>query len=59
MTGQRGFFDTDERLQWLLAAGDPPGRLAAVVDFELFRARPRCGARVQRPHQAIPSLRTR
>ena len=37
MTGQRGFFDTDERLQWLSAAGDPLERLAAVVDFELFR----------------------
>ena len=37
MMGQRGFFDTDERLQWLSAAGDPLERLAAVVDFELFR----------------------
>jgi transposase len=37
MAGQRGFFDTDERLQWLSAAGDPLERLAAVVDFELFR----------------------
>lgn len=26
-----------ERLQWLSAAGDPLERLAAVVDFELFR----------------------
>ena len=37
MAGQRGFFDTDERLQWLSAAWDPLERLAAVVDFELFR----------------------
>jgi hypothetical protein len=37
MAGQRGFFDTDERLQWLSAAGDPLERLTAVVDFELFR----------------------
>ena len=32
-----GLFDTDERLRWLSAAGDPLERLAAVVDFELFR----------------------
>jgi hypothetical protein len=38
MAGQRGFFDTDERLRWLSAAGDPLERLAAMVDFELFRA---------------------
>jgi IS5 family transposase len=37
MAGQRGFFDTDDRLRWLSAAGDPLERLAAVVDFELFR----------------------
>lgn len=37
MTGQRGIFDTGERRQWLSAAGDPLQRLAAVVDFELFR----------------------
>jgi transposase, IS5 family len=37
MKGQRGFFDTDERLRWLSAAGDPLERLASVVDFELFR----------------------
>ncbi len=34
---QRGFFDTDERLEQLSAAGDPLERLSAVVDFELFR----------------------
>mgnify|MGYP000956360221 FL=1 len=38
MADQRGFFDTDERLQWLLAAGDPLERLARVENFEYFRA---------------------
>ena len=38
MAGQPGFFDMDERLKALSAAGDPLERLAAVVDFELFRA---------------------
>lgn len=37
MAGQPGFFDSGERLAWLSAAGDPLERLAAVVDFELFR----------------------
>ena len=37
MAGQAGFFDTDERLAWLSAAGDPLERLSRVVDFELFR----------------------
>jgi IS5 family transposase len=37
MGRQAGFFDTDERLRSLSAAGDPLERLAAVVDFELFR----------------------
>jgi transposase, IS5 family len=37
MAGQPGFFDSDERLAWLSAAGDPLERLAAAVDFELFR----------------------
>jgi transposase, IS5 family len=37
MARQAGFFDTDERLRWLSEAGDPLQRLAAVVDFELFR----------------------
>jgi IS5 family transposase len=35
--GQPGFFDWDERLRALSAAGDPLERVAAVVDFELFR----------------------
>ena len=38
MAGQRGFFDVDERLAALSRAGDPLERLAAVVDFEAFRA---------------------
>src|SRR5512135_2769050 len=37
MAGQPGFFDADERLKVLSAAGEPLVRLAAVVDFELFR----------------------
>jgi hypothetical protein len=37
VVGQPGFFDADARLQALSAAGDPLERLAAVVDFELFR----------------------
>jgi IS5 family transposase len=37
MAGQPGFFDTDERLAALSAAGDPLERLNQVVDFELFR----------------------
>jgi len=38
MAGQSGFFDSDERLAWLSAAGDPLERLSQVVDFSLFRA---------------------
>jgi transposase, IS5 family len=38
MAGQAGFFDQDERLHALSAAGDPLERLAAVVDFEVFRS---------------------
>jgi transposase, IS5 family len=37
MAGQPGFFDRDERLKALSAAGDPLERLATVVDFEVFR----------------------
>jgi IS5 family transposase len=37
MTGQRGFFDLDERYAALSKAGDPLERLAAVIDFEAFR----------------------
>jgi transposase, IS5 family len=37
MVGQPGLFDRDERYAALSAAGDPLERLAAVIDFELFR----------------------
>ena len=37
MSGQRGFFDVDERHAKLSAAGDPLRRLASVVDFDVFR----------------------
>ncbi len=37
MLRQAGFFDLDERYEALSAAGDPLERLAAVIDFELFR----------------------
>jgi len=37
MAGQPGFFDNEERLKALSAAGDPLERLALVVDFEVFR----------------------
>jgi hypothetical protein len=34
------FFDGDERLGWLSAAGNPLVRLAVAVDFEVFRGEP-------------------
>jgi transposase len=37
MAAQPGFFDGDERLKALSAAGDPLRRLARVIDFEMFR----------------------
>src|SRR5262249_5215140 len=37
MAGQPGFFDGEERLKALSAAGDPLERLSLVVDFEVFR----------------------
>lgn len=37
MVGQPGFFDLLDRYEALSAAGDPLERLAAVVDFEVFR----------------------
>ena len=37
MADQPGFFDVDERYAALSAAGDPLERLAAVVDFDVFR----------------------
>jgi hypothetical protein len=38
MAGQPGFFDSDERLKALSAAGGPLERLAQVIDFEVFRS---------------------
>src|SRR5919106_1376877 len=39
MTGrQAGFWDVEERLRELSAQGDPLEKLAATVDFEMFRA---------------------
>src|SRR6185437_6498144 len=38
MIAQPGFFDAEDRLRALSAAGDPLERLKALVDFELFRA---------------------
>jgi hypothetical protein len=35
--GQPGFFDGEERLKALSAAGDPLERLSRAVDFEVFR----------------------
>jgi transposase, IS5 family len=37
MVGQPGFFDLSDRYAALSATGDPLERLAAVVDFEVFR----------------------
>lgn len=38
MSGQPGFFDLSDRCEALSVAGDPLERLAAVVDFEVFRS---------------------
>ena len=38
MAGQPGLFDLDERYAALSRTGDPLERLAAVVDFEIFRS---------------------
>lgn len=38
MAGQPGFFDLSDRYEALSAAGDSLERLAAVVDFEVFRS---------------------
>ena len=50
MAGQPGFFDRDERSAALSAAGDPLARLAAVVEFELFR--PELDAALERSDRA-------
>ncbi len=39
MKGQLGFFDLEDRYAQLSKAGDPLEKLAATVDFELFRYR--------------------
>ena len=39
MMGQLGFFDLLDRYATLSAARNPLERLAAVVDFEVFRGR--------------------
>jgi hypothetical protein len=35
---QPGFWDVEQRLRELSAQGDPLEKLAATVDFEMFRA---------------------
>ena len=37
MSGQKGFWDVDDRLAELSAEGDPLEKLSATVDFEVFR----------------------
>lgn len=37
MSGQRGFWDVEDRLRALSRRGDPLERLQATVDFEMFR----------------------
>jgi hypothetical protein len=37
MAGHAGFFDGEERLRALSAAGDPLERLAQVIDFGVLR----------------------
>ena len=37
MVGQPGFWDFERSLEALPAEGDPLERLAATVDFEMFR----------------------
>ena len=37
MAGQSGFFDLEDRLAALSAAGDPLERLSSAVDLEIFR----------------------
>lgn len=50
MAAQPGFFDSDERLEALSAAGDPLERLVRVVEFEPFR--PELDAALQRSDRA-------
>ncbi len=37
MTGQKGFWDIENRLAEPSAEGDPLEKLSATVDFEVFR----------------------
>ncbi len=37
MKGQKGFWDFEQRLEELSREGDPLEKLAATVDFEMFR----------------------
>ena len=37
--GQARFWDVQDRLRELSAQGDPMEKLAATVDFEIFRAK--------------------
>jgi len=37
MQGQKGFWDVERRLEELSREGDPLEKLAATVDFEMFR----------------------
>jgi transposase, IS5 family len=37
MSGQRGFWDVEDRLRALSLRGDPLEKLQATVDFEMFR----------------------
>ena len=37
MQGQKGFWDFEQRLEELSREGDPLAKLAATVDFEMFR----------------------
>jgi len=56
MAEQPGFFDAEERLRALSAAGDPLARLKAVVDFELFRTELEAGLhRADRSRGGRPS----
>jgi IS5 family transposase len=50
MAGQPGFFDLDRRYAALSAAGDALERLAAVLEFELFR--PELDAALERSDRA-------
>lgn len=57
MAGQPGFFDGDERPACKRsAAGDPPERLAAVVDFAPFRAEPQRALHDRVPDAKVPDL---